>query len=114
MSNAAPKHFSNLSLTDFATLNLRSQATVVKRMEPSHRRLLAEEALDLVNFYATSLLKPGASIIDTVGYSASPNSYTLWKKYLAIYTLLAGWFLEDELREKEIAAGIRKEDEDEA
>ena len=97
------KDYRDLSLEDFMEFELRNQAWIVHRMEPTHRKELSDEALDLANYYGKAILQPGVALTDAIGYSATPNAYTLWKKYLAVYTLLTGWFLEEDLKAKEEA-----------
>ena len=95
------KDYHDLSLEDFMSFELRTQALIVRNMQIQHRKDLEDEALTLVNYYGGALLNPGAPIADASGYISEPNTYTMWKKYLSVYTLLSGWFLEDELRAKE-------------
>ena len=100
--------FSAISLEDFMSFELRAQAKIVKQMSPEKRKALEEEALEQVNFYGRALTQPGAQLASDSGYVSEVNSYTKWNRFLAVYTLLSGWFLEEDLKAREMKKNLEE------
>ena len=71
---------------------------VLRTMSPEHKDALLDECRMKIEVATCAVCRPGHACSDSKGITRFPNAYTTVKKYSYIYTVLAGWQSEADLK----------------
>lgn len=81
---------------------------VIQSMNPERKELLLAEVEERIIQCNAAAQRPGLMYADEKGPTRFPHPYTMVKKYTYIYTVMAGWFSAEDLRQREEEKRVRE------